>query len=182
MRVMQFELDQPEPDLRVVADAGSKVVHHQVVQLFAAGDIAKVLTAVRRARREEGSFERQRCVLDRVENCRYRDESQRLALRLLVSSESAPSGGLEQVMSEAAKMFAENLSRAETIFRFPRDGPAAARRLDRRLSTQMSDRVASNLIPQHRDDPNGWRENRWRAPRSRTNKTSSKKLGNDFDL
>ena len=189
-RVFQFELEREAPNLGAATDAGSKTVHNRVLQLFVVGDLGRVVAAVNEALRSTPagnpnatvSADMLGTVVDRLQTCLYRDEAQRIAVALLHTVNPQRACDIDDVIRATAQLFAEHLSRAEAVFRLPGDGLFGMQELARDLASRMAARVSENLIRQRQENPDGWRENGWRAPRARTPKPNSEEIGHDLDL
>jgi hypothetical protein len=183
IHVLQVEMEQERPDLARAADAACKTVHYQVQQLLAARDLERIQAVIKKAvgLANNGTELSTVEILIGLRGCVYRDEAERIALQVLGSA--APGDcTLDDLMANATFLFANQLSRSEVVFRLPRDGPQETRDLGDQLAHQISQRAITNLRNQRSKDPNGWRDNKWRAPRARAKKSSPENLGNDFDV
>lgn len=183
INVLQVEMAQDRPDLARAAGAACKIVHYQVQQLLAAGDLERVQAAIKRgvglaSRDTEISVVD---ILSGLRGCMYRDEAERIAVQVL-RTPGYRDCGLDDLMASATALFANQLSRAEVVFRLPRDGPEETRDLGDKLASEISQRAITNLRNQRDKDPDGWRDNKWRAPRARAKKSSPEDLGNDLDV
>jgi hypothetical protein len=173
VELFQFELSLPEPNRNAVADAGRKVVHNRVLQLYSAGDIAKILRVMQGLRGGGGGAmagglaDAMSTALKSLDDCSYPDESQRILLLLAQRTEQLGECDLDDVVRSTAYFFSEQLCHVEGVFRLPRDGLWGARNLIDEVSSSIAKRVGERITDYRQKDPHGWKHNRWRSPRAR---------------
>lgn len=187
--VVRTELEQQLPNREMVANAGAKAVHNRMIALLAAGDIAKIATAVNAvlpsmhpdvSRRDTWLVSAVVEVFGQLKHCEYRDESVRIATSLLDKSVAGVACSVEQVFEKAASFFANQISESESVFRLPKDGLLGTQDLATDLGIRIGTRALRNILQYLRDDPSGWREGRWHAPRA-TKSRETENIGDEYD-
>jgi hypothetical protein len=187
--VLKIEMSKDVLDLEGVLHVGSKLAHNRVLQLFASGDLRRVRDALNAAVAESCSGSHPvgmgvalARAVEGLGGCTYPDEARRVALLLPSSAGNVRQFQMEDVLRAASWMGAKQVCHAEALMRLPRDGLLSTQILLEDLGHRISARVGENLVEHWRQNPRGWRDNKWKAPRAGAHKVSSEALGNGFDM
>ena len=187
------ELEQDVPDQQRAVDAGVKAVFFRVVQLITAGDIKRVFAAVCAALRESDSSPRpgeislmaQVNVLEKLKRtCTYRDDASQVASELMRDPQALRRNLSRNVadpqkscLRAATRVAADQIARPEVVSRLPKDGFLGVRQLASDLSRGLADRAYKSIARQHRDNPDGLSEKKWRAPRAQSPRRTQAETG-----
>jgi hypothetical protein len=183
----RFELERDAPDLASAAGFASKLVHNRATKLLAAGDLDRAVRAVgvvlATVAAGASALERRLKLLAALPpDCRYKDETTHVAFRLLDRAAAGSGCAIEDGLRAAVSFFAAQICHVEGVQRLPLDGLLTMQDLVRGLAIRVDVRVAERLVAYHRKDPNGWRTNTWRAPRTGAKRPSIEELEDDTRL